>query len=148
VSAGVLLPLDPNKYPAPVLLTPADGATYHVSQPIVHLAWSGSDSSFMAFGQTPGCVSDATNFRRAFESYQLIIHSLEGVHPDLVQWNENNPTFDLNLTMVPAGHYSWRVSVVTLCESYVVGKRTETIQRSLVAPASPTSATRMINWVP
>ena len=147
-ASGVLLRLSPSKYPAPTLLAPADNAVYHVSQPVVQLAWSGSDSSFMTFGQTPGCVSDATNFRRAFESYQLVIHNMDGARPDMVQWNENNPEFDLNLTTVPPGRYSWKVNIVTLCESYVMGQRVKTIQRSLVTPASPTSATRVINWVP
>ena len=147
-ASGVLLRLSPTKYPAPTLLTPDDNAVYHISQPIVQLTWSGSDSSFMTFGQTPGCVSDATNFRRAFESYQLVIHNMDDARPDMVQWNENNPQFYLNLTTVPAGRYSWKVNIVTLCESYVMGQRATTIQRSLVAPASPTSATRIINWVP
>ena len=147
-TSGVLLRLNPLKYPAPTLLAPADNAVYHVSQPVVQLVWSGSDSSFMTFGQMPGCVSDATNFRRAFESYQLVIHNMDGTRPDMVQWNENNPEFYLNLTTVPAGRYSWKVNIVTLCESYVVGQRATTIQRSLVAPSSPTSATRIINWVP
>ena len=147
-ASGVLLRLSPTKYPTPTLLAPADNAVYHVSQPVVQLTWSGSDSSFMTFGQTPGCVSDATNFRRALESYQLVIHNMDGARPDMVQWNENNPEFYLNLTTVPAGRYSWKVNIVTLCESYVMGQRATTIQRSLVAPASPTSATRIINWVP
>jgi len=151
---GVLLPLNPRKYAAPALLTPDNNATYHVAQPVVHMAWSATPTDLMTFGQTPGCVSDATNFRRAFESYQLIIHSLDAKRADQVQWNENNPTFDLNLTTLPAGHYSWSVSVVTLCESYIVGQRNDTktqkstLQRAFLAPASPTSATRVINWVP
>ena len=147
-ASGVLLRLDPAKYPTPTLLAPADNAVYHVSQPIVQFTWSGSDSSFLTFGQTPGCVSDATNYRRAFESYQLVVHNVDGAHPDIVQWNENNPEFYLNLTIVPPGRYSWKVNIVALCESYVMGQRAKTIQRSLVAPASPTSATRVINWVP
>ena len=165
-SSGTLLSLSARKYPAPTLLTPSDNATYHVSRPVVHLSWSPTSNELLTFGQTPGCVSDAINFRRAFESYQLVIHSLDVARPDIVQWNENNPTFDLNLTTVPAGHYSWSVSVVTLCESYVVGQRNDThplygpqhnsdpayhkstLERSFVAPASPTSVTRSINWVP
>jgi len=152
--SGVLLPLNSRKYAALTLLTPDNNATYHVAQPVVHMVWSATLTDLMTFGQTAGCVSDATNFRRAFESYQLIIHSLDAKRADQVQWNENNPTFDLNLTTLPAGHYSWSVSVVTLCESYIVGQRNDTktqkstLQRAFLAPASPTSATRVINWVP
>ena len=152
--SGVLLPLNSRKYAALTLLTPDNNATYHVAQPVVHMVWSATLTDLMTFGQTAGCVSDATNFRRAFESYQLIIHSLDAKRADQVQWNENNPTFDLNLTTLPAGRYSWSVSVVTLCESYIVGERNDTktqkstLQRAFLAPASPTSATRVINWVP
>jgi len=153
VTSGVLLPLDSRKYSAPTLLTPANDATYHVSQPVVHLTWSATSTDLMTFGQTAGCVSDATNFRRAFESYQLVIHSLDGKQADQVQWTENSTEFDLNLTTLPAGRYSWSVNVVTLCESYVVGQRNglhqeSTLERTYVAAASPTSATRIINWVP
>jgi hypothetical protein len=162
---GLLLAIDPHKYPAPTLLTPGDNATYHVSQPVVHMAWSATPTDLLAFGQTPGCVSDATNFRRAYESYQLIIHSLDVSRPDQVQWTANNPSYDLNLTTVPAGRYTWKVSVVTLCESYVVGQRNDTrplydnrnndpayhkstLQTTYVGAVSPTSETRTINWVP
>ncbi len=154
VGLDLLLSLDPHKYPAPMLLSPDNNATYHVAQPVVHMVWSATSSDLMTFGQTPGCVSDATNYRRAFESYQLVIHSLDGNRPDQVQWNENNPTFDLNLTTLPQGRYSWSVSVVTLCESYVVGERNDfgthksTLQRTFIAPASPTSGTRVIVWIP
>ena len=147
-TSGVLLPLDSRKYPAPTLLTPDNNATYHVSQPVVHLAWSATSTDLMTFGQTAGCVSDATNFRRAFESYQLVIHSLDGQQANQVQWTENSTGFDLNLTTLPAGRYSWSVNVVTVCESYVVGQRSKTITRSLLSPVSPTSATRMITWIP
>jgi hypothetical protein len=152
-TSGVLLPLDARKYSAPTLLTPDNNATYHVSQPVVHLAWSATSTDLMTFGQTAGCVSDATNFRRAFESYQLVIHSLDAERTDQVQWTENSTAFDLNLTTLPAGRYSWSVNVVTLCESYVVGERNglhqkSTLERIYVAAASPTSATRIINWVP
>ena len=151
--SGVLLPLDSRKYSAPALLTPDNNATYHVAQPVVHLAWSAAPTDLMTFGQTAGCVSDATNFRRAFESYQLVIHSLDGKQADQVQWTENSAEFDLNLTTLPAGRYSWSVNVVTLCESYVVGQRNglhqkSTLERTYVAAASPTSGTRIINWVP
>jgi len=171
------LTLNPRKFPAAALLAPDINATYHVSQPVVHFAWSdvsqpvvhdaSSDTptNMLTFGQMPGCVSDATNFRRALESYQLVVHSLDVSRPDIVQWTEKNPTFDLNLTTVPAGRYSWSVNVVTLCESYVVGQRDDTrptakahssdpafhkstLQRTLLGPVSPTSATRTINWVP
>ncbi len=152
---GLLLAIDPNKYPAPTLLTPGDNATYHVSQPVVHMAWSATPTDLMEFGQTPGCVSDDTNFRRAYESYQLIIHSLDVSRPDQVQWTDNNPSYDLNLTTVPAGRYTWKVDVVTLCESYVVGERNDlskqhksTLQTTLVGAVSSMSATRVINWVP
>lgn len=174
---GVLLALNPRKFPAPALLTPSDNATYHVSQPVVHFAWSdvsqpvvhssssGTPTNLLTFGQMPGCVSDATNFRRALESYQLVVHSLDVSRPDIVQWTEKNPTFDLNLTTVPAGRYSWSVNVVTLCESYVVGQRNDTrptaeahssdpafhkstLQRTYLGPVSPTSITHTINWVP
>ena len=165
VASGVLLAINSRKYPAPVLLTPGNSATYHVSQPVVHLAWSATPTDLMTFGQTPGCVSDATNFRRAFESYQLVIHSLDAQRADQVQWTDNGTTFDLNLTTVPPGRYSWSVKVVTLCESYVVGKRDDTrplydnrnndpayhqstLQRTYLGPVSLTSATRIINWVP
>ena len=154
VASGVLLAIDPRKYPAPALLTPYDNTTYHVAQPVVHLAWSATPTDLMVFGQTPGCVSDATNFRRAFESYQLVIHSLDARRADQVQWTDNGVTFDLNLTTVPQGRYAWSVSVVTLCESYVAGQRNDlpqhksTLQRTYLGPVSPTSATRIINWVP
>jgi hypothetical protein len=147
-ASGVLLSLDSAKYPTPTLLTPDDNATYHVSQPVVHLAWAATPADLMTFGQTTGCVSDATNFRRAFESYQLVIHSLDVAQPDIVQWTENSATFDWNLTTVPQGRYSWSVNVVTVCESYVVGQRSKTITRSLLSPVSPTSATRIITWIP
>jgi hypothetical protein len=147
-ASGVLLSLDSAKYPAPTLLTPDNNATYHVSQPVVSLAWSKTPTDLMTFGQTTACVSDATNFRRAFESYQLVIHSLDVARPDIVQWTENDPSFDLNLTTVPQGRYSWSVNVVTLCESYVVGQRSKTITRSLLGAVSPTSATRTITWIP
>jgi len=151
--SGVLLPLDSRKYSAPALLTPDNNATYHVAQPVVHLAWSAAPTDLMTFGQTAGCVSDATNFRRAFESYQLVIHSLDGKQADQVQWTENSTEFDLNLTTLPRGRYSWSVNVVTLCESYMVGERNglqhkSTMERTYVAASSPTSATRIINWVP
>ena len=165
VASGVLLAIDPRKYPAPVLFTPDSSATYHVSQPVVHFVWSATPTDLMTFGQTPGCVSDATNFRRALESYQLVIHSLDAPRADQVQWTDNGTTFDLNLTTIPQGRYSWSVNVVTLCESYVVGQRDDTrptaeahssdpafhkgtLQRTFLGPASPTSATRIINWVP
>jgi len=176
-ASGVLLTLNPRKFPAPALLTPDINVTYHVSQPLVHFAWgdvsqpvvhdasSDTPTNMLTFGQMPGCVSDATNFRRALESYQLVVHSLDVARPDIVQWTEENPTFDLNLTTVPAGRYSWSVNVVTLCESYVVGQRDDTrsagkahssdpafhkstLQRAYLRPVSPTSATRIINWVP
>ena len=147
-ASGVLLSLDSAKYPAPTLLTPDNNATYHVSQPVVSLAWSKTPTDLMTFGQTTGCVSDATNFRRAFESYQLVIHSLDAVRADQVQWTENSAEFDLNLTTLPQGRYLWSVNVVTVCESYVVGQRSKTITRSLLSPVSPTSATRMITWIP
>jgi len=151
--SGVLLPLDSRKYSAPTLLAPDNNATYHVAQPVVHLAWSATPTDLMTFGQTAGCVSDATNFRRAFESYQLVIHSLDGKQADQAQWTENSTEFDLNFTTLPQGRYSWSVNVVTLCESYVVGQRNglqhkSTLERTYVAAASPTSATRIINWVP
>jgi hypothetical protein len=165
VPSGVLLALNPHKYPTPTLLTPDNNATYHVSQPVVHIAWSATPTDLMKFGQTPGCVSDATNFRRAFESYQLIIHSLDGSRPDQVQWTDLGTEFDLNLTTVPRGRYSWSVNVVTLCESYEVGLRNDTrptsdphtsdpayhkgtLQTTYVGAASPTSETRVINWIP
>ena len=164
-AGGLLLAIDPHKYPAPVLLTPGNNTTYHVSQPVVHFAWSPTPTDLMTFGQTPGCVSDATNFRRAYEAYQLIIHSLDVTRPDQVQWTDNNPSYDLSLTTVPAGRYTWKVNVVTLCESYVVGQRDDTrplsmshtsdpayhkstLQTTYVGAVSPTSETRVINWIP
>ena len=146
--SGVLLLLNSRKYPAPTLLAPDNNAIYHVAQPVVRMAWSATRTDLMPFGQTPGCVSDATNFRRAFESYQLVIHSLDAVRADQVQWTENSPEFYFNLTTVPTGRYSWSVSVVTLCESYVAGQRAKTITRSFLGPVSPTSATRAFNWIP
>jgi len=162
---GVLLAIRPRKYPTPTLLTPDNNATYHVSQPVVHFAWSATPTGLMEFGQTPGCVSDATHFRRAYEAYQLIIHSLDVTRPDQVQWTDNNPSYDLNLTTVPAGRYTWKVNVATLCESYVVGQRNDTrptsephtsdpayhkstLQTTYVGAVSPTSETRIINWIP
>ena len=146
--SGVVLSLNSRKYPAPTLLTPDNNATYHVAQPVVRMAWSATSTDLMTFGQTPGCVSDATNFRRAFESYQLVIHSQDAVRADQVQWTENSAEFDLNLTTAPQGRYSWSVSVVTLCESYVAGQRAKTITRSFVGPASPVSASRTFTWIP
>jgi hypothetical protein len=146
--SGVLLPLNARKYSAPTLLTPNNNAIYHVAQPVVQIAWSETPTDLMTFGQTAGCVSDATNFRRAFESYQLVIHSLDAPRADQVQWTENSTEFDLNLTTVPQGRYSWSVNVVTVCESYVVGQRNKTITRSLLGAVSPTSATRAITWIP
>jgi hypothetical protein len=70
------------------------------------------------------------------------------VRADQVQWTENSPEFYFNLTTVPTGRYSWSVSVVTLCESYVAGQRAKTITRSFLGPVSPTSATRAFNWIP
>jgi hypothetical protein len=152
---GLLLAIDPRKYPAPILLTPGDNVTYHVSQSVVHIAWSATPTDLMEFGQTPGCVSDATIFRRAYESYQLIIHSLDASRPDQVQWTDNNPSYDLNLTTVPAGRYTWEANVVTLCQSYEIGLRNDlskyhksTLETTLVGAVSPTSGTRTINWVP
>jgi hypothetical protein len=147
-ASGVLLSLNAAKYSAPALLSPDNNATYNVSQPVAHLAWSATSTDLLTFGQTAACVSDATHFRRAFESYRLVIHSLDASQPDIVQWTENNPSFDLNLTTAPQGRYTWSVDVVTLCESYVVGQRGSTITRSLVGAASPASATRSINWIP
>ena len=153
-ASGVLLSLDPRKYPTPIQFAPDNNVTYHVAQPVVHLAWSATPTDLMTFGQTPGCVSDATIFRRAFESYQLVIHSLDTPRADQVQWTDNGTVFDLNLTTVPQGRYSWSVNVVTLCESYVIGQHNDlpqhksTLQRAYLAPASPTSPTRTINWVP
>jgi len=165
LSSGTLLALNARKYPAPTLATPGDNTTYHVSQPVAHLAWSPTPTDLLKFGQMPGCTSDAVNFRRAYESYQLIIHSLDATRPDQVQWTDNNPSYDLNLTTVPAGRYAWTVNVVTLCESYVVGERHDTrplydnrntdpayhqstLQTTLVGAVSPWSATRIVNWVP
>lgn len=147
-TSGVLLPLNPRKYPAPVLLGPDNNATFHVSQPVVHFVWTPAPTELYKFGQTPGCVSDATNYRRAFESYRLVIRSLDSTRPDIVQWNENNTEFYLNLTTVPAGRYAWTVDIVTLCESYVVGQRDKTITRGFVAPVSPASVTRTFAWAP
>jgi hypothetical protein len=121
---------------------------YHVAQPIVHFAWTGPADTLLTFGQLPQCTSDATNFRRVLESYQLIVHSLDVPRPDIVQWTESDPHFDLNLTTVPGGRYSWSVNIVAVCESYVVGKRTKTITRGLIGPVSPTSPTRTIDWKP
>lgn len=147
-ASGVLLAINPNKYPTPSLLMPDNNTTYHVSQPVVHLAWSATPTDLMTFGQTPGCVSGSTNLRRAFESYQLVIHSLDAKRADQVQWTENSTGFDLNLTTLPQGRYSWSVNIITVCESYVVGQRNKTITRSFVGQVSPTSATQIINWVP
>jgi hypothetical protein len=47
-----------------------------------------------------------------------------------VQLTEISNQFDLNLTTVPQGRYAWSVSVVALCESYMVGKKGSTTQRS------------------
>jgi hypothetical protein len=112
------------------------------------MAWSAAPTDLVKFGQMTGCVSDATNFRRSLESYQLVIRSLDVQRPDMVQWTEIGTEFDFNLTTVPQGRYAWSVSVVALCESYVVGKKALTTERILLGPASPTSATRIVNWVP
>jgi len=146
--SGVVLSLNSRKYPAPTQIMPDNNVVYHVAQSVVHFTWSATPTDLMTFGQTPDCVSDATNFRRAFESYQLVIHSLDAVRADQVQWTENSAEFDLNLATVPQGRYSWSVSVVTLCESYVAGQRAKTITRSFVGPASPVSASRTFTWIP
>lgn len=148
VASGVVLALSPWKYPAPTLLTPDNNMTYHISQPVVHMAWSAAPTDLVKFGQMTGCVSDATNYRRALESYQLVVRSLDVQRPDLVQWTEIANQFDFNLTTVPQGRYAWSVSVVALCESYVVGQKGSTTQRTLLGSASPTSAPRVVNWVP
>ena len=146
-ASGVLLPLSSTKYPVPQVLSPGDGIVYNVSQPVVRFAWAAAPTDLMTFGQTPGCISDATNMRRAFERYQLVIHSLDGARADIVQW-ELSTQFELNLTTVPAGRYSWSLSIVTLCDSYVLGQRGKTIGTSFIAPASPSSAPRTFTWTP
>jgi hypothetical protein len=111
------------------------------------MAWKAVSDDLMTFGQTPGCASDATNFRRALEVYQLVIRNLDGQRPDQAQWEESTQ-FSLNLTPLPEGRYSWSVNVATICESYVVGKRASTIGRSYLAAASPVSAARTFTWIP
>jgi hypothetical protein len=146
--------LNPNKYPAPVLLTPQDGAVYHDAQPIVHFTWTNTSDKLLLFGEEPQCTSDATHFRHTFETNQLVIHSLDGKQPDRVQWQDAGTEYYLNLTTVPAGRYSWWVNIGVVCESYVVGQRDgtpwqkSTLERTYLGQVSPNSPARMFTWTP
>ncbi len=147
--------LDPTKYPAPVLASPDDGAVFHVSQPLVHFTWTNTPSDLMRFGTLSECTSDSAHFRFAFETNQIVIHNLEGKQADIVGWMDTGQDYNLNLTTVPAGRYSWTVNVGVVCESYVIGQRNDlssrhksTLDRVYLGPVSPSSAPRTLSWIP
>lgn len=148
-SAAAYVPsLYPGKYAAPILVTPDNNAVYHVAQPVVHFVWTNTPDTLMTFGELPQCTSDSTYFRRVFETNQILIHNLAGAQPDIVGWMDAGTDYDLNLTTVPAGQYSWSVNIVAVCESYVFKQRASTITRSLLGPVSPSSAPRTFTWAP
>jgi hypothetical protein len=154
-SAAMSVPsLDVHKYPAPKPLSPDDKAVYHASQPEVHLTWGNTPTDLMKFGQMSQCTSDATRFREAFETNQIIIHSLDTTQPDIVGWMDTGTDYTLNLTTLPAGRYSWTVNISVVCESYVVGQRNDilghknTLERTHLGPVSLSSAPRTFTWIP
>ncbi len=148
VLAKAVPSLDPRKYAAPVLLTPDNNAVYHVSQPLVHFVWGNTPSDLLTFGQLPQCASGATNFRKVFESTHLVFHSLDAARPDIEAFMDTGTDFNINLTTVPSGRYSWWVNVAAVCESYVIGKRTTTIERYYLGAVSPSTAPRTLVWIP
>ena len=140
--------LDPRKYAAPVLLTPDNNAVYHVSQPVVHFVWANTPSDLLTFGQMAQCTSDATHFRKVFETTHLVFHSLDTARPDIEAFMDTGTDFNLNLTKVSPGRYSWSVNVTAVCESYVIGQRNTTIERRYLGAVSPSSAPRTLVWIP
>lgn len=140
--------LDPRKYAAPVLLTPDNNAVYHVSQPVVHFVWANTPSDLLTFGQMAQCTSDATHFRKVFETTHLVFHSLDTAQADIEAFMDTGTDFNLNLTKVSPGRYSWSVSVAAVCESYVIGQRNTTIERRYLGAVSPSSAPRTLVWIP
>jgi|GEM_PF-4194562 len=140
--------LDSRKYPAPALLTPYDNAVYHVAQPVVTFTWTNTPDELMRFGQIAGCISDDTHFRKAFETNQILIRRPDAKQPDIVGWMDTGTDYTLNLTTLAPGRYSWSVNVGVVCESYVVGQRTATIERAYLGAVSPASAPRMFTWIP
>jgi hypothetical protein len=157
--------LDPRKYPAPKPLTPDDNAVYHVSQPVVRFAWNNTPSDLMRFGQMAQCTSDATHMRKAFETNQIVIHSLDTSQPDIVGWMDTGTDYTLDLSTLPAGRYSWIVNIGVVCESHIVGKRDNTtpldddknndpayhkstLERTYLGLVSLSSAARMFTWIP
>jgi hypothetical protein len=71
----VLLSLDQENIRR-VQLAP-DNNAHLVSQPVVHFAWSAThDRPDDIWADAEAAFPDATNFRRAFESYQLVILQL------------------------------------------------------------------------
>jgi len=154
-SAAMSVPsLDLRKYPAPKPLAPDDDAVYHASQPEVHLTWGNTPSDLMKFGQMSQCTSDATHMRKAFETNQIVIHSLDTSQPDIVGWMDTGTDYTLNLTNLPAGRYSWTVNIGVVCESYVVGQRNDilghknTLERTYLGSVSLSSAPRTFTWIP
>ncbi len=165
-SAAMSVPsLDPRKYPAPKPLAPDGNAVYHVSQPVIHFVWGNTPSDLMKFGQMPQCTSDATHFRKAFETNQIVIHSLDAAQPDIAGWMDTGTDYTLNLTTLPAGRYAWSVNISVVCESHIVGKRDDThplydnrnndpayhqstLERTYLGPVSLSSAPRMFTWIP
>ena len=154
-SAAMSVPsLDLCKYPAPKPLAPDDDAVYHASQPEVHLTWGNTPSDLMKFGQMSQCTSDATHMRKAFETNQIVIHSLDTSQPDIVGWMDTGTDYTLNLTNLPAGRYSWTVNIGVVCESYVVGQRNDilghknTLERTYLGSVSLSSAPRTFTWIP
>jgi hypothetical protein len=165
-SAAMSVPsLDAHKYPAPKLLSPDDNAVYHVSQPVVRFAWGNTPADLMTFGQMFQCTSDATHFRKAFETNQIVIHSLDTTQADIVGWMDTGADYTLNLTNLPAGRYTWLVNIAVVCESYTLGQRDDThplyenrnndpayhsstLQRTYLGPVSLSSAPRTFTWIP
>jgi hypothetical protein len=165
-SAAMSVPsLDVRKYPAPKSLTPDDNALYHVSQPVVRFIWGNTPADLMTFGQMSQCTSDATHFRKAFETNQIVIHSLDTAQADIVGWMDTGADYTLNLTTLPAGRYTWSVNIGVVCESYTVGQRDDThplyenrnndpayhsstLQRTYLGPVSLSSTPRTFTWIP
>ncbi len=146
--------LDQNKYPAPVPVTPDDNAVFHVAQPVVHFVWTNTPADLMTFGQLSECQPDSTHFRYALETTQLVFHSLDNAQPDIVAWMDTGTDYNLNLTTVKPGRYSWWVNIGVICQSYVIGQRNDlpqhksTLDRTYLGQVSPSSAPRMLTWIP
>jgi hypothetical protein len=141
------------------VLSPDNNAVYHISQSVVRFTWGNTPSDLMKFGQMAQCTSDATHFRKAFETNQIVIHSLDSAQPDIIGWMDTGTDYTLNLTTLyptplPAGRYSWTVNIGVVCESSVVGQRNDilghknTLERTYLGAVSPSSAPRTFTWIP